>query len=105
MSFVPICLPVMPSRIEFARRAIADLEAIEEHGRRVHGTDQANQYRESLLDDMAMLLEFPNAGRDDAARGLRRKSCGVHVIWYRVDGAVLKIIRILHQRMDSSRRL
>jgi toxin ParE1/3/4 len=95
----------MPNRVEFTRRAIADMEAIEEYGRRKHGAEQAGLYREALLSDMAMMLDFPALGPVAGARGLRRKPCGVHVIFYRTEGDVLRIVRILHQRMEPSRHL
>ena len=95
----------MPSRVEFARRAIGDLEAIEDYGRQAHGVEQAERYREALLDNITILLDFPAVGTAVGSRGLRRKPCGSHVIFYRVAGNVVKIVRILHQRMEPARHL
>jgi len=54
---------------------------------------------------MHLLLDFPNVGPGFGRRGLRRKGCGSHVIFYRIDGDIVRIVRVLHQRMDPSRHL
>jgi toxin ParE1/3/4 len=95
----------MPTRLNFARRAVADLEAIEDYGRQVHGESQAIRYADDLLAAMPLLLDFPNVGPGFRRRGLRRKGCGSHVIFYRIDGDIVRIVRVLHQRMDPSRHL
>jgi toxin ParE1/3/4 len=95
----------MPTRLNVARRAVADLEAIEDYGRQVHGEAQAIRYADDLLVAMHFLLDFPNVGPGLGRRGLRRKGCGSHVIFYRIDGDIERIVRVLHQRMDPSRHL
>lgn len=95
----------MPARLNLARQAVADLEAIEDYGRQTHGEAQAIRYADELLASMQLLLDFPGAGSGFGRRGLRRKKSGSHVIFYRVEGEVLQIVRILHQRMDPARHL
>lgn len=95
----------MPTRLNFARRAIADLEAIEDYGRQVHGPVQAIRYADDLLTAMQSLLEFPGSGPSIGRRGVRRKLSGRHMIYYRAEGDIVRIIRILHQRMDPTRHL
>jgi toxin ParE1/3/4 len=48
------------------------------------------------------LLTHPQLGsvRNDLAPGLRNIRAGQHVVFYRVDERSIRIVRILHAKMD-----
>jgi plasmid stabilization system protein ParE len=53
------------------------------------------------------LRQLPSLGRprDDLFAGCGGLQVEHHVIFYRVDDTVIRIIRILHERMDPTRRV
>ena len=50
------------------------------------------------------LARFPELGRseDDIARGVRVISVGHHRILYRDDADAIRVLRILHERMNAT---
>ncbi len=50
------------------------------------------------------LLSHPQPGsvRDDVAPGLRSRRVGQHLVFYRVYDRSIRIIRILHTKMDPA---
>lgn len=70
---------------------------------------QADRYYGMIMDELQQLLVRPDSGipvRDLKGNYLRSR-VGSHFIFYRIDReqSALKVIRILHQRMDPERRL
>jgi toxin ParE1/3/4 len=53
------------------------------------------------------LESFPESAPlvPDRTDGLRKLTMGSHVALYRIEGDIVRIIRILHQRMDPARHL
>ena len=61
-----------------------------------------------LFGEFARLADKPLVGRsyDNYRVGLRGYSCGKHVVLYRVlSRTKVRIVRILHERMDFSKHL
>ncbi len=44
--------------------------------------------------------ELSSVRADDVAQGLRRQVSGSHVIWFRVEGDALRVVRVLHGARD-----
>src|SRR5262245_51750682 len=66
------------------------------------GADQRDAYRERLNDALLELTRFPEMGRarDEVSQGLRSQIVGEHVVYYRVSEQFVRILRIVHPRMD-----
>jgi toxin ParE1/3/4 len=49
------------------------------------------------------LTQFPDLGqrKDDISPGLRARPVGQHMISYRVTDEVIRVLRVLHVRMDA----
>ena len=45
----------------------------------------------------------PGGAAEDIATGLRRQIVGSHLIWFRLNGERLVVIRVLHQSRDAGR--
>jgi toxin ParE1/3/4 len=71
------------------------------------GLTQALTYTDVMAAACADLAQSPQRAQpcDHIRPGYRRSSVGKHVIYFRVTDYGIAIIRILHQRMDSTRRL
>ncbi|WP_083900720.1 type II toxin-antitoxin system RelE/ParE family toxin [Azospirillum sp. B4] len=71
------------------------------------GRAQARRYIRGLHDQFMRLAEFPDLGRD--ASGIRsgclRIESGSHVILYRKTTGGIRIVRVLHERMNLPRHL
>lgn len=88
-----------------SRKAVSDLGQIWDYSARQWGVDQADRYVKLLaraFDDIAT-QRIVGRPTDDVRRGYRRWPVGSHVVYYRADGGIAVIIRILHKRMDVAR--
>jgi toxin ParE1/3/4 len=87
--------------------AAADLEAIYLHGFVRFGEMQAEAYAESLHRTLSLLADNPGLGPacDDVRPGYRRFRYHTHVIFYRVVGQTVRVIRVLHSAMDVARHV
>lgn len=87
-------------------KAVADLEGIYEYTISYFGLDRARNYLESLHQHFETLVERPTLGRtaDLLAPRLRRSEYRSHVVFYMLDNADVRIVRVLHERMDASRQ-
>jgi toxin ParE1/3/4 len=94
-------------RIELNADANADVRSIRAYTVRVYGDAQARRYIAGLRARMSVVAENPRIGR--IYRGAEpetwRATYGQHFIYYRVEGEVLVIVRVLHQRMQQEGRL
>lgn len=54
-----------------------------------------------------MLSRDPKLGRpcNEIRRGYRRHSVGSHVLYYRLKGGTIFVLRVLHRSMDPQRHL
>lgn len=94
-------------RIGFRQIAAAELRAIGTSTKVRWGNEQAAIYVAELRDRIKSLsqfpLRFPEFGSEKP--GLRKMTCGHHVVFYMVTGEQIEIVRILHEAMDIDGRL
>jgi toxin ParE1/3/4 len=89
---------------EFADR---DLTAIYRYTYRQFGAEQADSYLLSLEQCFERLAEFPQLGRSIAQlrRGYFRFEHASHTVFYVPIADGVRIVRVLHERMDPDRHL
>jgi toxin ParE1/3/4 len=82
-----------------SRRAKADLRELTGWGIKRFGKAQAARYLDAIEDVCATLGADPNPGQPcpEFRRRLIRTPCGSHVIYYRRDRGVIRIVRVLHK--------
>lgn len=91
------------ARYTLTNKAVEDLSKIWEYTYEVWSESQADKYYELLVSSFQEIVQHPEIGKnyteiDSAILGLR---VGKHIIFYRqVKSSDIKIVRILHQRMD-----
>jgi len=86
--------------------AEADFAAIYEYSVETFGQLRADKYALSLIDAFEFLATTPKAGREFQPRpGTRRLVEESHIIYYRVDGSRILILRVLSQHQDPLRHL
>lgn len=87
--------------------AQADLEAIWDYTAETWGAVQAEAYVRQVMESIKHVASNPSLGRncDHVRRGYRRFATGSHVVFYRLSGDLIDVVRILHQRMDFDRHL
>ena len=91
-----------------SERAKNDLREIADYTQRRWSDEQAERYVRMLFGEFARLADKPLVGRsyDNYRVGLRGYSYGKHVVLYRVlSRSKVRIVRILHERMDFSKHL
>ena len=87
-------------------RAAADLEDIWLYSFQNWSAEQADRYILSVIEALASLAAGRKAGRPvDIRQGYLKYAVGSHLIFYRLSGEFLDVIRVLHQRMDVERHL
>jgi toxin ParE1/3/4 len=88
-------------------KAAADLEGIYEYTILHFGLEQARVYLLGLHERFQVLAEQPMQGRkaDELAPGLRRVEYQSHVVFYIPKDHGIRIVRVLHQRMDVTRHV
>ncbi len=69
--------------------------------------DRADRYIRDLIGAVEKIASGKRRGRasDDIRPGYFRCACQSHVIFYKLTADNVDVIRILHQRMDFTRRL
>ena len=89
-----------------SRKAAADLADIYEYTIQRHGLTIARQYFSDLRKCCEHLARYPMLGRriDRIASGVRRYECQSHVVFYVPDDPEVRIVRVLHARMDVTRQ-
>ena len=97
----------MTARYVLSPRAQSDLEAIWDHTERQWGLDQAEQYLRQIWQGIEIVAAKPLVGRDcsELRASYRKYRTGAHVLFYRVTGEIIDVVRILHERMDFERHL
>ncbi len=87
---------------ELSPEADQDLEEIFDYTEREFGIDQAIEYLSGFDDIFAKLLHNPELGkeREEIREGLRSLMKEKHVIFYRILGNRIRIVRILHASRD-----
>jgi toxin ParE1/3/4 len=89
-----------------SKAAEEDLIGIALYGDDHFGISQSNRYRDKLGQRFSALAEQPlhYPAVDHLREEYRRSVCGVHSIFYRIDGNVVEIIRILKSQ-DPQKQL
>jgi toxin ParE1/3/4 len=93
--------------LTFSARAEDDLRRLLATSRVMWGEEQRDAYAKRLATAMQELLLHPYLGRarDELSPGLRGLRAGSHFISYQSDERTVRIVRVLHERMDPSRHL
>ncbi len=83
-----------------------DLMAIAQYGDENYGNEKSDQYRDKLEQRFVSMAEQPYLypAVDHIHDGYRRSVCGVHSIYYKIEGQGIAIIRILN-RQDPDKAL
>lgn len=97
----------MTLSLRISARAARDLEQIWVHTVETWGEDQAVRYVAQVRGAIDLLRVNPGLARtaDDVRPGLRKFTVGSHVLYVRVGDGFLRLVRVLHGRMDASRHL
>jgi toxin ParE1/3/4 len=99
----------MPSshRLRINPEAREDIRDILQYTLQTWGRAQRDKYQAAILDAMQRLREYPAIGeeRDDLGRPYRRLVVEQHVIYYRIEGKAVRVIRVVHTRRDAPREL
>ncbi len=88
-----------------AESAKEDLVVIAQYGDEHFGVAQSDRYRDQLKQRFSVLADQPMLypAVEHIRAGYRRSVCGVHSIYYRIEGESVEIIRILkHQDATKS---
>lgn len=93
--------------LDIGSAARADLDALIDDGAEQFGADMALAYAETITAALKRLEHFPESAPKLEWRtdGVRKLTAGSHVALYRLDGDIVRVLRILHQRMDPARHL
>lgn len=80
-----------------SRAAEQDLVNIAIYGDEQFGIAQSNRYRDQLKQRFSTIAEQPSMYPtvNHIRNGYRRSVCGVHSIYYRIEGESVEIMRIL----------
>ena len=93
--------------VRLSIKARRDLKDIWRFGRQQWGEAQADTYARALAAAMDLLAEQPRVGisAELALPNGRRWKVGAHHIYYRLEGPVVRIVRILSAKQDPARHL
>jgi toxin ParE1/3/4 len=69
--------------------------------------EQAARYLDGFEDTCRLLVGQPMLGKaaESVMSGLRRHPYGEHVVFYRIDGDGVLVVRVLHHSMEEGRHL
>src|SRR5687768_7576782 len=94
-------------KLEFAEEAEADFRSLLQYTHATWGAEQRDLYADRIMSAIQELLSHPELGsvRNELALGLRNHRAGQHVIFYRIYDRSIRIVRILHAKMDPAAHL
>lgn len=83
-----------------SKAAEEDLIQIAQYGDENYGVEQSDRYRDQLKRRFLILAETPllYPSVEHVRAGYRRSVCGMHSIYYRIEGQTVEIMRILGQQ-------
>lgn len=95
------------SRFVLSPRAQTDLDDIWDYTAETWGVDQAERYIRLIADSINAVATSPARGQrcDSIREGYRKYPAGSHVLFYRLSGDGIDVVRILHQQMDVERHM
>jgi toxin ParE1/3/4 len=90
-----------------SRRAKADIRGIWAYTSDYWGREQAEIYLGLIEAAVEAITDDPKPGRpcNEVRQGYRKHLVGSHVLFYRMKGKTVFVVRILHQRMNVERHL
>ena len=79
-----------------------DLLSVWRYGSEEWSADAADAHMRLVMHACARLMENPELGRkrDELISGLRSFVIDPHVVFYRLSGGAVEIVRVVHQRED-----
>ena len=92
-------------RIELPQQAKEDFRDILSHTLTTWGEARLAKYRTSINDALHVILRNPSAGRPTVKPTLKVLAVEHHRIFYRTIDDTIYVVRILHERMETSRHL
>ena len=94
-------------RLDLSSDARADLNDILAYSAKQWGPVKAFDYVGEIRERMDALARGDLSGTrvDGIPSGLRRQIVSSHVIWFRVEGDRLRVVRVLHQSRDAGVQL
>ena len=97
----------MTLKLRISGEAERDLQRIWMHSVENWGEEQAIAYVGQVRDALDMLCGNPGLARfaDDVRPGLRKLTVGSHVLYVRLGDTYIRLVRVLHGRMDAGRHL
>ena len=92
---------------EISKKAISDLEEIWLYTADKWSIEQADRYYNLIFDEIAFICKNPNTGSqmDDIRKNYRAAKVKSHLIFFKVENDIVRVVRILHERMDIRSRL
>jgi toxin ParE1/3/4 len=95
------------AKYTLTKRAAADIDTIANHSFKNWGNVRAESYISALKQTLQRLADFPGIGQDasELRTGYMRMPVASHVVFYHLTDAGVRIVRVLHQRVDVSRHL
>jgi toxin ParE1/3/4 len=93
--------------LRLSRQAEADLESILQYSHEAYGERQRQIYADFLHAALETITDNPGLGhrRPDLSERHRAFNVAQHVVVYTVSGGTVNVARILHGRMDFTRRI
>ena len=92
-------------KLVWRKAATRDLNDIWNFSEANWGRSRADRYMTALRDTAVALAEGKLSGvaANDIQPSLRRQVSGSHVIWFRVEADLLRVVRVLHQSRDAGK--
>jgi toxin ParE1/3/4 len=89
--------------LSLSPRADDDLADILQYTAATWGQEQADAYQSTIYEALKRLVEHPELGqiRDELRPRLRSLRVEQHIVYYRVEGDLLRVSRILHRRRNT----
>ena len=102
---LPVSWPSLLREAWVSDAVTRDLGAIYQYSKENWGIARARTYVQAIKAQFRLLAKGDVSGTqaDAITPGLRRLVCGSDVIWFRVEGDVLHVLRVLHTSRDAGR--
>jgi toxin ParE1/3/4 len=97
----------MKRTIRYSRAADRDFKMIGQQSLSLWGRNQTRKYLHDIHNVILGLVDYPDRGPQYSGLqdGIRKIGSGSHLIFYRLEGTTVIIVRILHARMDVPSRI
>ena len=93
-------------RFQLTNKAYDDLKNIAAYTQKTWGIEQRREYLSRLDRSFRLIAGNVGIGRncDHIREGYRSHLVGRHLVFYRVEGEMVTVVRVLHQNMDEDRQ-